>query len=335
MGISKLFQINEQSGKVDVNKTAIINKGSKYEFYADAFMQVSTAQRALKSRTTIRVNIIKENQDIPKIKITNLVDAKQLYPTIECITFSKNDFNLIGQLKKDKNHSSIALAQVQIETSTSNDDADYFLNDYNLVIESIKPNYLNKSSIDIKIKHLIDNIYVVYLIITDKSVQYNQLFLTDLYQIKLALIHGNIKIRNNIYLCVNINNEDATASAQDLFEKHSLIQFSQNIYTLYSKTSNYIDLNVYDLAADEAEFHENNLTFFIDSKNNQFQTHSTTIESNSSLTKLRLNITNFTNSFINGNEKLQCYWHGHFIRTWYAKVKMNSWRFGIIKCILA
>ena len=292
VSFGSLFRVNEQSGDLSLNKTAISTKeGSKYKFYVDALMQPSAAQKVLKTRAIIQVNLIKDNQDKPRIKITNLIDTKQLYPSVECIKFTKNDFNLIGQLKKDsQNQSSIALAQIQIETSTINDDADYFSNEYSLAIESIKPDYLNRSSIQIKIKHLIDNIYVVYLIVTDKSVQYKQLFLTDLYQIKLVLINGNYKVRNNIYLCVNIPNEETTTT---ILEKSSLVQFSQNIYSLYLTRSNYIDLYAYDLA----EFHQSNLSIFIDSKSTQvFETQITAVESNSSLTKFRLNVTNLGSS---------------------------------------
>ena len=288
VSFGSLFRVNEQNGDLSLNKTAISTKeGSKYKFYIDAFMQPSAAQKASKTKTraTIQVNLIKVNQDKPRIKVTHLIDTKQLYQSIECIKFTKTDFNLIGQLKKDsQNQSSIALAQIQIETSTSSDDADYFSNEYSLAIESIKPDYLNRSSIQIKIKHLIDNIHVVYLIVTDKSVQYKQLFLTDLYQIKLVLINGNYKVRNSMYVCVNIPNDETTS-----LEKSSLVQFSQNIYSIYLARSNFIDLYAYDLA----EFHPSNLSIFIDSKSTQvFRTQITAVESNSSLTIFRLNVTN-------------------------------------------
>ena len=216
--VSTHFQIDESTGFITMSSTndeaSVI-----HEFYVEAFMQCSLAG-PIKNRTLVRVNLVNQHLARPKLSVTNLIETKQLTATAECLILTKNDL-------ADFN-GSIALAQIQVETHGQSP-----VSSFNLSVDSIRP-----GQIDVSVKHLIDSIFVLYLTVTK---EYRQLFLTDLYQIRLKLSQADYVLEQNLHVCVN------TPVHGSLHEELSLVQFSQSVYTIYTAGSGSADLTVLNL----------------------------------------------------------------------------------------
>jgi hypothetical protein len=115
------------------------------------------------------------------------------------------------------------LAQVQIENLNNGVD---IKNELTLVIDSIEP--FNKTQFTIEIRYLIDNIYVVYLVLNSEQFNDDQIYLTNIFKIKLKLLYyKNLIAVKDLYLCMN-NLE----THENLHEELSLIQFEKNLYQL-------------------------------------------------------------------------------------------------------
>ena len=94
----------------------------------------------------------------------------------------------------------------------------------NFQLVNIKPNFNQLNSSNFQIEHLIDNIYVIYLINTSS---YSEIFLNDIYNIEFKLTKEREELFD-VHLCIDTtfeNNEDSYLS---------LIQFDKNIIYLNS-----------------------------------------------------------------------------------------------------
>jgi len=232
---NNVFQIDETTGVITANNVTF-QAQSKLEFFVDAFMQCSFL-RPLKNRTLVRVDLTSQNRNQPKLIVTNLIESKQLTNSIECLKLSKNDFS---------NNVSIALVQLQLEDNIES----------SMFSTVIKPNRLGM--LQVYVKNLVDNIYVVYLTLDERFVEYHQMFLTDLFELSVSLASSKFAIERKIHLCVN------TANVQEnLHEELSLVQFEQSVYTL--ETDKSLEVNVLNMNT------VNSIRFSIDNNNDNFK----------------------------------------------------------------
>lgn len=214
--LANVIKINETTGSVSISYAEMnqINK-YKYEIYVDAVLYCSSGQKPVRNRTKINLNIF-DSLNQPIIRVTNLIESKNLTSQLECIKIQRNE--LIQS-------ASMAIAQIQVDF-TNDEDVVNRLNTFNISINSIEP--VNQIKyIDIELKQLVDNIYIVYV----KRNSNKQSFLTDLYKMNLRIndVKLEFDIIKSIYLCLSEDTEN-----KDLHENLNLIQFRKNI--------NYVDL---------------------------------------------------------------------------------------------
>jgi hypothetical protein len=232
------FQIDETTGVITANNVTL-QAQSKFEFFVDAFMQCSFL-RPLKNRTLVRVDLMSQNRNQPKLIVTNLIESKQLTTSsIECLKLSKNDFS---------NNVSIALAQLQLEDNN--------IIESSMLSTVIRPNRLGM--LQVYVKNLVDNIYVVYLTLDERFVEYHQMFLTDLFELSVSLASSKFAIERKIHLCVNTVNVQ-----ENLHEELSLVQFEKSVYTL--ETDKSLEVNVLNMNT------VNSIRFSIDNNNDNFK----------------------------------------------------------------
>lgn len=198
-----LININEQTGLLSVNRTKLISHkyGRYYVFFVNAVMKCSQNHRPLVNRTIVKLRFVDEKKDKPVVNLISLVERKSLMVSnqIDCLTINQYDLN---------NSPQIALAQIQIDNFNFNQS-------YKFVVSNHQ-----SDKFKIKIEHLIDNLFVVYLIKSSSS----YLFLSEVSRISLELkCQNQLNIYSHFYVCVNVRTQ------QSLDEKLSMVKFKDNL----------------------------------------------------------------------------------------------------------
>ena len=201
--------VHIDNGLLKINKTIIqsLNTLTRFEFHVDAIVQCSSTQKPIRNRTMVILNLIHKTHMRFSYRSTNLTETKIISSNTECLLLKEKD--LIS-------NSMIALTQIIIDQSHDTQSLDHFK------LISLKqyrsPKDLNNSNI--KIEHLIDNIYVVYLVLNS---WFEQIYLTNIYKVKLGL--NNMSLIE-FYICIN------SLDSMRFDEEFSLIQFDQDVYNI-------------------------------------------------------------------------------------------------------
>ena len=211
-----LISINEHTGMLSVNRTKLINHkyGRYYVFFVNAVMKCSQNHRALLNRTIVKLKFVDEKKDRPVVNLISLVDRKRLVLSnhIDCLKINQYDLT---------NSPQIALAQLQIDNFNLN--------------QSFKFVISQSNKFKVKIEHLIDNLFAVYLIKSNSSF----LFLSEVLKINLEL-RGQSEpfIYSEFYVCVNVR------TRQPLDEQLSMVKFKDNLVVVdYEHNSAVLEVN--------------------------------------------------------------------------------------------
>lgn len=245
-----LFAVETTTGEITLNRTKFNPSHSrKFKFAIDAQVQCAPGQRAMYNQTHVTVNVrlddswVEENnQNQVTFNVTNFVPVRKLTLTTgHCLVLDQADLTT-GAVN------SIAVAQVQIENFDP--DVDYGnlldLNELNLAIDSIRPPL---TQFKLELKHLVDNIYIVYVVKSHDRIEH--LYLNDLYQVTLRFVHENIVRLRDIYLCVN-------TGPLPLVDKLNLVQFESSLINFKPvDVRPSIDIVLHKLTS-------SNVTYFID-----------------------------------------------------------------------
>ncbi len=214
---NQLFQIDMNIGHITINREylANYNKNSSFEFFVNAVSQCSLGQKPMRNRTLVRVNL-EQTESTYIFRIRNLIETKRLSNSIECIRLKESE--LSGEL----NQSSIALAQIIVENDMgSSIQISELENDLKLFAFQPNNTGFNQLSKDsLTIQHLVDNIYVIYLL---KTANFEQIFLNDVYKLQLRVAKSIL----DIYLCI-----DSSETSNLYTDSFSLVQFVENSYHL-------------------------------------------------------------------------------------------------------
>jgi hypothetical protein len=228
-----IFAIDESSGQLTLNASRLTSRNSymrEFQFYVEAYVQCSASQKPLFNRTMVSIRMSPDwhstlQQPVIQFNVTNLIESKtflSINASLSCLALNQADMA----------SSSIALAQVQIETAL-----DYEMANLNLALSGVEP---DTSTFELELRPLVDNLYVIYLI---NKTPYFSKYLNDLYKITLQFDQTERQTKlHELYLCLN-NNPESVPFIDDL----NLIQFKLNFVHLDASFNSFIELDVLKL----------------------------------------------------------------------------------------